>query len=314
MTSVTTVNNVENIFGSTGMDNIILTASPNPLINANLDLGGGTDSVALNIFGGATVNLALTNVETVTSAGGVSTVNLANAANGLDIDLGTGFQTLFLASTGNTVTVRNAETLNAFGSADDTVTFFKEASIVNQTVNLGGGTNVLNLAGADGSFSMFLSGSNFTVNGQTSTGNENVNVLNLQGGTIFDLGAGANDVVSFANVNATPVSTSRVCAMSSRCSATSGRATRSTVLGNSGGATTVTAGCRDGHDVGERGCRPLPLHLGRQFCEPVTGRDVVNDFDASEDAFVFDHISGATSHQLDRDQCRRAATRSSWST
>ena len=88
VTSVTTVNNVENIFGSTGMDNIILTASPNPLINANLDLGGGTDSVALNIFGGATVNLALTNVETVTSAGGVSTVNLANAANGLDIDLG----------------------------------------------------------------------------------------------------------------------------------------------------------------------------------------------------------------------------------
>ena len=139
VTSVTTVNDVENIFGSGGMDNVILMASPNPLINANLDLGGGTDSVALNVFG-ATVNLTLTDVETVTSAGGASAVNLTNAANGLDIDLGTGFQTLNLASTGNVVTVRNVETLNAFGSANDTVTFFKEASIVNQTINLGFGT------------------------------------------------------------------------------------------------------------------------------------------------------------------------------
>ena len=203
MTSVTTVNNVENIFGSTGMDNIILTASPNPLINANLDLGGGTDSVALNIFGGATVNLALTNVETVTSAGGVSTVNLANAANGLDIDLGTGFQTLNLASTGNTVTVRNVETLNAFGSADDTVTFFKEASIVNQTVNLGGGTNVLNLAGADGSFSMFLSGATSRSTDRPARATRTSTCSTCRGHDFRSRGR-RNDVVSFANVNATP--------------------------------------------------------------------------------------------------------------
>ena len=37
----TTVNNVENVFGSSGMDNVILTASPF-LDNANFDLGGGT--------------------------------------------------------------------------------------------------------------------------------------------------------------------------------------------------------------------------------------------------------------------------------
>ena len=107
VTSVTTVKDVENIFGSGGMDNVILMASPNPLINAKSSTSAAArDSVALNVVG-ATVNLTLTDVETVTSAGGASAVNLTNAANGLAIDLGTGFQTLNLASTGNVVTVRN---------------------------------------------------------------------------------------------------------------------------------------------------------------------------------------------------------------
>jgi len=263
--------------------------------NRLIDLDGGTDTIVLGQAGTPTYNvLNLQNVEFITSTGGIETVFLQNTANGMDIDLGAGFDTLNLANTGNVTTVHNVETLNAFGSANDTITFFKDTS-VNQTINLGLGTNVLNLAGSDGTFSMTLFGGNdFTVNGQTTAVDENLNVLNTQAGTTFDLGAGTFDQLHLNNLAAPGVNVVKVVNIENVFGDLD-EADQITVLGNSLASTTVTAGAGPDQITLSSGIEQVRfINTGDSSYDlPFGGqRDIVTGFNADQDKFMFDHIPG----------------------
>src|SRR5262249_28071527 len=139
-TNHVSVQNVETVTGGTGADFVTLNADVGATtVTASFDLGGGSDQLTLNVFGTPIINLALNNVETVNSTGGIETVNLANAANGLSIDLGGGFDTWNLASGNNVGTVSSVETLTASGAGNDTITFIADSLVVNQSIDLGGG-------------------------------------------------------------------------------------------------------------------------------------------------------------------------------
>src|SRR4029078_4330215 len=121
------------------------------------------------------------------------TLNLTNPLDNQSVDLGLGFSTINLADGNNTGTLSNAEFINAFGSGSDNITVELDPSIVNQIINLGFGTDTLTLAGTNGNISISVAGGNLTVIGATTAVDEHVNLLNVQGGTTFYLGAGTDD-------------------------------------------------------------------------------------------------------------------------
>src|SRR6185295_14276891 len=206
------------------------------------------------------------------------------------VDLGTGFHTLNLAPADHNLSVSNVFTLNSFGDHNDTINF-AAAAVVNQTVNLGIGNDVLNLTGANDHLSMSISGgsattpstpSTFTIHDQTNSGNLDLNLLNKQTGAVYDLGAGTDSlhlngngggvnvvfVQNVENVDSTGFDSDQI-----------------HVLGNSGGTTTVTAGGgadqlwasadADHFRFTSTGDSPNDMPFGGQ-------RDVIFDFDAGE--------------------------------
>jgi hypothetical protein len=264
------VKNIESVIGSAGADFVTLQADPGAsLINASFDLGGSNDTVQLGIFGTPTINLTLANVETVTSSGGIETVNLQNAANGLSVDLGGGFDALNLASGNNTITVSNVETLNAFGSGNDNVTMSVNSS--GAQINLGLGTDTLTLAGGNGNITMSVSGGSLTVIGSTTAINEHVTLQNVQAGTTFDLAAGTDDSLTLFGQ--------------------SGFFSDTITVANTVGTTTVTAGGGADSIIASAGVDHLRYTF--VFDSGVGGgRDTVTNFDAANDLFVFDGMSG----------------------
>ena len=278
------VNNVDVVTGSGGNDTVTLSADPGVTsVTSSFDLGAGTDQLILNVFGTPALNLALTNVESVSSTGGIETVNLANAANGMSIDLGTGFDTLNLGAGNNVVTVSNVEFLNAFGSGNDTVTFTPTANITNQSVNLGAGTDQLTLGGTNENLNMSISGGSLTVHDQTATGNLDLNLLNMQAATTYDLGAGTDTL--HLNWDGDPNHFNVVSVQNVETVIGSGNSDQIHILGNSSGITSVTgaggpdmmwASPNEDHFVyNSTGDSPAVL----------TGRDTINGFDAGQDIF-----------------------------
>jgi hypothetical protein len=287
---VVTINSVETINGSTGADAVTLSADPGVLnVNAAIDLGGGIDSLTLNVIGvGSTVSLSLANVESVTSAGGLQTLNLQNAVSGVNFDLGTGFQTINLGPGGNTATIANAETINSFGTGNDNITAILDPTIVNQSINLGFGTDSLTLAGSNGNFSISLAGSNLTVIGATSAINEHINLLNVQAGTTFDLGAGSDDSLSLSGqtgfFNAVTVKDVETVTGSSFSD--------TIAIANTGGNTTVTGGWGADNMTASAGADQFRFTTvtDSQF---GVARDIIANFDSAADTFKFDGMAGA---------------------
>ncbi len=279
------VNSVESVIGSSGIDHVTLNAGPGvALINASFDLGGDNDTLTLNVFGTPTLNLTLANVETVDSTGGIEAVTLTNVANGLSIDLGTGFDTLTLAPGNNVVTAINVETLNAPGAGDDTVTFIADSLVSNQAIALGFGTDVLNLAGSDDTLVMSISGGSLTVNDQTN-GDLNLTLLNQQAGTTFDFGGGANDTLQLFGPNdVTVVNIENVVGSA---------AFDSIHIGGNSGVTTVTGGV--GADAIFASANEDHFRFGSIQDSAADGgvsRDVIDGFDASQDVLVFEVAAG----------------------
>jgi hypothetical protein len=170
----------------------------------------------------------------------------------------------------------------------DTVTFVHDDPFVNQSFNLGVGQNdTLILAGTNSTFSLTIGG-DMTVVGATAGGNEDVNLLNVQGGTTFDLGAGTDALHLYNNgVNVNVVTVQNV----ETVDAVGFDSDQITIAGNSGGITTVTAG--GGADLmwasGDVDHFRYRTPFESPYDIPSGGqRDVVTGFDASEDAFVFD--------------------------
>jgi hypothetical protein len=199
------------------------------------------------------------------------------------------------------VTAISVETIQG-SSGDDTVTFVLNDGSVNQQISLLGGTNVVNLEGTNSNYSLTLD--NITlVNGHAGFVNDDLNVLNLQLGTVFDLGHGDNDEL---HLNSTPVFPGgpngvNVVTVYNTENVFGALATDDQIHlgGNSdGNVTTVTAGL--GPDMlwaSSDSDHFRFITTGDSANDvPVGGqRDLINDFDASEDAFVFDHVAGATS-------------------
>ncbi len=287
--SAVTVNSVETVNGSAGDDQVTVAADFSvTTVNATFNLGGGTNSVVLNFFGpGSTANLGLTDVASLGTTGGVETINLLNAASGLDIEFGgVGvFNTLNLGNGDNTATVHNAEFINAFGGGNDTVTGYLDTSIVNQSINLGTGIDTFTLAGASGSYSLFVSGA-LTFVGATAADEEHINLLNEQLGSTFDLGAGLNDSLQLSS-DGTLVNDVTVRNIENvQGSFYSDHIT----IANTSGITTVTGGVDSDFiwaSVSEDRLRYSSIFESRQG----EGVDQVIGFDADADKFVFDGIA-----------------------
>jgi hypothetical protein len=282
-TGAVTVNAVESVLGTAGADQVTLAADAGvSSVNASFDLGGASDTLTLNVFGTPTINLGLTGVETVNSTGGIETVTLQNVANGLSINLGTGADTLYLADGTNVLTATNVETLNAIGTGNDTVTFIADNS-VNQSIFLGGGTNVLNLAGANSTLSLNISGSNLTVYGQTNGGNENVTVLNQQTGTTFDFGAGDDTLqlasLAFGSSDLTVTNIEHVFGSSTF---------ESIHIGGNTGVTEVTGGFGSDWIYASASVDHFRFASLQDSYSNAGQRDIVEGFNAAQDLFEFD--------------------------
>lgn len=298
-----TINSIETVNGGSGNDQVTINADAGVTnVSASLNLDGGDDTVNLNFFGPGTVaNLALNGVDHLTSAGGVQTVNLSSDTGLTSVDLGGGFHTLNLGPSDHNLNIANVFTLNSFGTHNDTINFDAGPG-VNQTIDLGQGTDVLNLTGTHPTLNMNISGGsanpdfsrNLTVNDQTTGGNLELNLLNQQTGATYDFGAG-NDTL---HLNGSTGFTNVVWVKNiENVDSVGAGSDQIHILGNSSGVTTVTGG--GGADQIYASADADNFRFTVQGDSPnspdASGRDIVFDFDAAEDKFVFDHVPGATS-------------------
>jgi len=147
---------------------------------------------------------------------------------------------------------------------------------------------VLNL-GTSGDYTIAVSGTSLTVNG--TAGDENVELINTQGGTLFDLGDGVDSLTLWNDfVSANVVTVQNV----EHVFGSGFQPDQITIAGNSAGVTTVTAG--GGADIitasadvdhfryTSIGDSPYDLPGAGQ-------RDVIHNFNADQDKFDFASIA-----------------------
>ena len=130
------------------------------------------------------------------------------------------------------------------------------------------------------------------VNGHGGTVNDNVNVLNQVAGTTFDFGDGNADELHVAG--STGVNVFTVNNIENVFGALS-TGDQIHIGGNSGGTTTVTAGVGPDQIFASADADHFRFIMtgDSAFDVPFAGqRDQIHDFDAGEDAFVFDHVAG----------------------
>lgn len=268
------------LFGRSVADNLTMGTNANGRL---INLGGDIDTLTLGLAG-QTYSLNLVNVENLVGASGNETVNFTAAANNLSVDMSFGADTVNLSSFNDVITVRNVETVTDTGGTD-TVTFVHDDAFVNQSFNLGVGQgDTLILAGSNSNFSLTIGG-DMTVVGATVSGNEDVNLLNVQGGSTFDLGAGIDALHLYNNgVNVNVVTVENV----ESVDAVGFDSDQITIAGNTSGITTVTAA--GGADL--MWASPDEDHfryISIGDSPHVAGlRDTVTGFDAAEDVFVFE--------------------------
>lgn len=177
----------------TGTDDFLMIG--NNLGNRQIDLGAGTgDTVFLGQSGGYQLNLA--NVEKLTGSGGDDFVNLVQNTTGLIVDLGNGTNdNLNLANGANSLSVTNVERIGGsdFGAvtpSSDTLTLLNDVSGV--SVDLGNGTNTLNLFAGTNNFS-FLSNLQ-QINGTSANDTLSIDqsIFTPANNTVVNLGLGDN--------------------------------------------------------------------------------------------------------------------------
>jgi hypothetical protein len=156
------------LIARTGSANDFLTVGQNISGHA-IDLGAGSgDTVNLSGLAGVTVNytLSLLHVEKLNGSAANDSVTLVNNTDGIAVDLGGGNNTLYLARGANSLSVTNVHSIIVDPPVpvpavlgypvpppfDDTLTLLNNVSGV--SINLGGGTNTLNLAAGCNSLSV----------------------------------------------------------------------------------------------------------------------------------------------------------------
>lgn len=273
-------------------------------VSANVfDGQGGFDTVSYANAASAII----ANLQSGSVSGGGGNDSLVDNTGAVTIEsiIGTGFNDSFVASGTNTfdgsfgsdqlsmnnalnnvVTAISVETVFG-GGGNDTLNFIVNDGSAGQSISLGGGTNTLNLGGLTTSFGLTLN--NITqVNGHAGNVDETVSLLNVQGGTNFDLGQG-NDTLNLYNdgtfVNVVTVKNVE------QVQAFGFDSDQITIAGNSDGVTTVTAG--GGADLITASGDTEYIRFEKTSDSPYDllgagQRDVVFDFNADQDKFVFD--------------------------
>ena len=158
-------------------------------------------------------------------------------------------------------------------------------ALTNQVINLGFGTDTLTLAGTNGNFNISVSGGNLTVIGATAAVDEHINLLNVQvNPSTFDLGAGTDDSLTlfgqagFSN-NVTVKNVETVTGTSFSDTIT---------IANTSGTTTVTAGFDGDNITASAGVDHIRYtSVGDSQSSLGGAHDIVTNFDAANDAFVF---------------------------
>jgi hypothetical protein len=285
------------IYGRSVADNLTVGSNANGRL---IDLGNDADTLTIGLGGPTTQNISLNvaNVEFINSFSGSLILNMAPTSilNGTTVDLGTFGDALNLANGDNLVTTINVETINAFGNGNDTINYFGDAAMPG-SFNLGGGANVIYLLGTNTEFSLALSGDNLTVYGETTGSNgggEHISLSNSQAGTSFDLGGGHDTLQLFG----TETFTNLVYVKNVEEVDSVGFSSDTIIIeGNSGGETTVRAG--GGADMvtasSDHDNFKFVTTFDSGYDVPFGGqRDTIIGFDADEDRFVFDFLSGPT--------------------
>jgi Ca2+-binding RTX toxin-like protein len=286
-----TMFNPNSIFGTGANETITIGTNQN---GRTIDLDGGTDTVLLGLAGIQNYNLGLAGVEFLTGRDdAIENVSVSTTVNGLTADFGVGFDQINLGNGNNTLTAIGIETIVS-GSGDDTVTFVVNDANTNQQLFLGTGTNIVNLDGTTTSYIFDAIGGVSQMNGRVGAVDESVEILNGTGGTIFDLGGGNADEVRVNEGLGTNVFT--VFNVENVFGALSAH-DQIIIGGNGGGTTTVTAGSGSDQVYASGDVDHFRFTSAADsafdLSEVIPVRDVIFDFDAAEDAFVFD-IDGVT--------------------
>ncbi|WP_370126386.1 M10 family metallopeptidase C-terminal domain-containing protein [Bradyrhizobium ottawaense] len=280
--SFVNIYDVNHVNGTASDDTLTVTGAIAAVNGVAIDLGGGEDTIALN---GNFAAFAATGVEHINGNSGDNSLSLTNNVDGIVIDMGGGNDLVSLANGVNSVSISGVENLNGsdftgnLNPSDDTVTLLNTVSGV--SVNLGEGTNVLNLAAGSNSFDNLW-------NVNLLNGSSSDDILTLQGSpaNVINLGGG-NDTLNFSanvyDITVTNVETVNAAANFDRIT-----------IGNASGNTTITAGAGADEIFASAG------HDNFRFVSTADSAagaaDTIHNFDADNDSFTFSGISVAGGH------------------
>ena len=292
------------ITGSSGADTITGGSG-----NDNISGGAGADVIT----GGA-------GADTLSGGAGNDTFNLANGdfASGESIDGGADTDAIVLtnATTVNFTsgTVSNVETLTG-SSGNDTVTMSANQWTGFNTINLGSGTNVLNVvASGDISAATTPTVSNVTTGNLTGTsGNDSITLTGAQldaiiiGAGTINLGAGTDTInltSTSADLNTLGATNASIQGVEAISAATAGSGVTITLSGQTEGFTitgsanndtitggrgadTITGGAGVDRFVFNSGSSPGTVG-GSGDAGTITGYDVITDFSANAGGDILD--------------------------
>ncbi|PSO16455.1 hypothetical protein C7G42_23290 [Bradyrhizobium sp. MOS003] len=193
---------VENVTGTGNDEFVNLTANANGLV---VDLGGGNDQVSL--AGGANT-LSLIGVENVggTDYGATPGVNdvltLSTTVTGLNISLGNGDNTMYLAAGANSfVNIYDVNHVNGT-AGDDTLTVTGSIAAANGVaIDLGNGQDTIVLGG---NYAAFAATGVEHINGNSA--DNQLTLTNDVNGTAIDMGGGSDWVWLANGVNSLSIS------------------------------------------------------------------------------------------------------------
>jgi VCBS repeat-containing protein len=273
--------NVQHINGTASDDILTITNGVfEPGNNPTIDLGAGNNT--LHLGGGGT--LTLLNVQHLTADGSDGSVTLNNDVTGLSVDLGAGNDHLSLANGTNSLSIANVENINGSDfsgpASDDALTLLNTVG-GGLTIDLGPGSNTLNLAAGNNTFDNLynfahingtLSDDTLTIQGNTASttidlgdGND---TLNLNGGSFGLTVANAETINGGVNFDTITISNA---------------VTGSTTITAGAGADNITASA--GQDN---------FRFASVADSTINGQnDTITNFDAAHDTFTFAGITVA---------------------